>query len=239
MAGEDHRPIDLGVRGATRTRPDDSELDAIELGSPGLSWLSWKQWKQWGQWGQWRQWRRFRLVGLVCGALMVGALAGYVVATAGAHPAPGPTTPNGVVPTTRLLVGGPGQPPTVTGNRCSAQLGNALQVGLEIVNPSAAGTTLLGAQVDLPLAGMQLTKVTWGSCGQLSTVDGGSPYPLPAGATAWLTMTFDVQIACPAPLPVQVAVRYAQADKPSAVTPLGGFSDLGDVPYSGCTQTPG
>jgi hypothetical protein len=46
-------------------------------------------------------------------------------------------------------------------------------------------------------------------------------------------MTFDVLTKCPAPLPVQVNLVYARGGT-DAVAFLGGFSDLGDVPYTGC-----
>jgi hypothetical protein len=224
MAGDDDRLIDLDVRAVgSGERPGDPGLDAIEMGSPGTPW---------------RRWRRLRVAGLVCVALIVGAALGYYIGTLGAEPKTGPTEPSGAAPTARLLVPGGGQPPTATGNRCSVQLGSALQLGLEIVNQSAAGTTLLGAQVGLPLNGLRLTAIAWGSCGQLSVIDGASPYPLPPGATTWLRMTFDVLTPCPAPLPVQINLRYAQAQT-VAVAFVGGFSDLGDVAYSGCSASPG
>lgn len=56
--------------------------------------------------------------------------------------------------------------------------------------------------------------------------------------TTWLRMTFDVLVPCPAALPVEVNLRYAQAEK-VAVTPIGGFADLGDVSYTGCSAGPG
>jgi hypothetical protein len=48
-------------------------------------------------------------------------------------------------------------------------------------------------------------------------------------------MTLDVLTPCPAPLPVQVNVEYARGGT-NAVAFLGGFSDLGDVPYTGCVS---
>src|SRR5262249_35047497 len=110
------------------------------------------------------------------------------------------------------------------GNRCSVQLGDQLQLGVEVVNLSTVGTTLLRADVSLPLGGLRVAAVAWGSCGQLSAVRGANPYPLPSGATAWLTMTFDVLIPCPGPLPVLFNVTYVRAGQ-AAVSDLSGFND--------------
>ena len=84
--------------------------------------------------------------------------------------------------------------------------------------------------------GLRVTGVGWGSCGQLGAITTGNPYPLPPGATTWLTMTLDVLTPCPAPFPVQVSLTYSRAGT-DAVAYLGGFSDLGDVPYTGCSTT--
>jgi len=51
-------------------------------------------------------------------------------------------------------------------------------------------------------------------------------------------MTFDVLVPCPGPLPVLFSVTYAQAGK-VAVANVGGFSDLGDVSFTGCSASPG
>jgi hypothetical protein len=56
---------------------------------------------------------------------------------------------------------------------------------------------------------------------------------LPAGATEWPTITFDVLVRCPSPLPVQFLVSYTISGKP-ATAQLDEFPDLGQVAYSGC-----
>jgi len=232
MAGvDDDRLIDLDVRAAG---PGSSGgTDEIEIGSRSAFWL-----------GR----RGFVLVGI---ALLAAAIAGYAVGTSRGDK-PGPTVPTGAVPiggmpvdgvpidgvdevpATRLLVQGPGQPPTPTGKRCSLQDGTTLEVGLEILNGSELPTTLLEVDASLPLNGLRVTGKAWGSCGQLFPTDAANPRPLAPGATAWITITLDVLVDCPAPLPVQVDVRYMQANQIS-VAFLGGFSDLGDVPYTGCS----
>jgi hypothetical protein len=220
---EDDRPIDLEIRVANGGLPPrDSAMDAIEMGSPGVPWPRW-----------WRS----SVVGLVSVALVVGAISGYLFGT---HRAGGKTAtiaPVAVAPTTRLLVSGGGQPPTGTGNLCSVQLGDRLQLGIEVVNLSVEGATLLRADADLPMGGLRVTAIAWGSCGQLLAIDGASPYPLPAGTTVWLRMTFDVLTPCPGPLPVLFKLTYAQAGK-VAVSDLGGFDDLGGIPYTGCSTSP-
>src|SRR5215468_6169667 len=115
------------------TPPRDHVPDVIEVGS-GRSAL-----------------RRHRLgvAGLVCVTLVVGLILGYLLGTRRAQQKPSATLPTGVsatprllVPagtqpptatgvsaTPRLLVSAGTQPPTPTGKRCSAQLGNQLQLG--------------------------------------------------------------------------------------------------------------
>lgn len=83
-----------------------------------------------------------------------------------------------------------------------------------------------------------MAEVAWGSCGQLAAVDDADPHALPSGATAWLRMTFDVLVPCPKPMPVIFTATYPQAGT-VAVSAVGGFSDLGDVSYTGCSASPG
>jgi hypothetical protein len=181
---------------------------------------------------------RLGVVGLACVALVAGLIAGYLVGTQRAHQKTSATVPTQEEPTPLSLVSAGTQPPTATRNRCAVQLGNQLQLGVELVNQSSVGTTLMRADVNLPLGGLRMTESAWGSCGQLAAVDDTDPHALPSGATAWLRMTFDVLTPCPGPLPVLFAVTYAQAGK-VAISNVGGFSDLGEVPYTGCPASPG
>jgi hypothetical protein len=124
-----------------------------------------------------------------------------------------------------------------TGARCSAQHGAQLQLGLEVVNRSGTIATLRRLDPVLPLGGLRPSASAWSGCGQLTPVPAGDR-ALAAGATTWLTMTFDVLDRCPAPLPVGFTLTYTQAGRP-AVADLRGFPDLGDVPYTGtrCPQS--
>ena len=192
-------------------------MDTIETGSSAGSWL---------------RSLRVRVGLLVAVALTVGGLGGFYLGRGTPESAP---LRHPAVPTTRILVPGGGQPPTATGNRCSAQLGDTLQLGLEIVNSSTTDVSLKRADVTLPLAGLLLKETVWGTCGQVGGALAANSYVLAPGATVWLRMTFDVLTKCPAPLPVQVNLVYARGGT-DAVAFLGGFSDLGDVPYTGCVS---
>jgi hypothetical protein len=221
----DDRPTDLQVHAATDgSQAPDPRTDVLELGSSRAPWSGW---------------RRLSIVGLISLALVVGAAGGYLFGTQRTDRKTVTTGPTVVAPapTPRALVSAGAQPPTATGNRCSVQLGDQLQLGIEIVNLSTMGVTLLRADVDLPLHGLRATATAWGSCGQLSALDGADPYPLPSGTTAWLRMTFDVLTSCPGPLPVLFSVNYAEANAVN-VANLGGFNDLGDVPYTRCSAGP-
>jgi hypothetical protein len=220
MAGvDDDRAAEIEVRAG-------AVPDVIELGSARAAW----------------QRPRLGVVGLVCVTLVAGLIVGYLVGTQRAQrkttaAVPTGAASTGAAPTPRSLVSG-AQPPAPTLKRCSVQLGNQLQLGVEVVNQSSVGTTLMRADVDLPLGGLRVAAFAWTSCGQLPAVDDTDPHALPSGATAWLRMTFDVLTPCPGPLPVLFTVTYAQAGN-LAVTNVGGFNDLGDVPYTGCSASPG
>jgi hypothetical protein len=156
---------------------------------------------------------------LVAALVVAAGVAGFLLG--GRHstpPSPRPSAPPAI------------QPIAGTGQRCSAQLGARLQLGVEIVNESANPVTLHRVEEILPLAGLRATSGAWGTCGQLSPPAGGD-HPLAGAATTWLTITFDVLVPCPAPLPVLFAVRFTQAGV-DGVVEVPGFPDLGDVPYT-------
>lgn len=144
-----------------------------------------------------------------------------------------------------------------TGGKCSVQNGRELQVGVEVINISEKPVTLGQVKPILPLGGLRLVSRQWAPCGALSpswqAADGGmiviiksstgavvmgSATPggaavLPPNGTAWLSVTFQVQVACPKPLPLQFSVSYQQSGR-THTTQLAGFTDLGQVKYSGC-----
>jgi hypothetical protein len=162
--------------------------------------------------------------GLALVLVVAAAAAGYLFGTRHHTVAPAPAPVPSATPGTAL-------PITVTDRRCSVQSKDRLQLGIEIVNRSAAALTLDGVDAVLPLRGLRAAATTWGTCGQLPPA-AGDIYPVAAGGTGWLTITFDVLVACPGPLPVQFRVHYTQAGT-SGTADLPGFDDLGDVPYAG------
>jgi hypothetical protein len=157
------------------------------------------------------------------------------------HAAAAPSaTPSGSsTPAASVAVGGPTL--TQTGNLCSAQHGTTLQLGVQVVNDSAAPLTLFQVQTVLPMNGLRVTAVRWGPCSELpiGPLPDGDPQGgavdqyLTPEASGWFTITVKVLVSCPQPLPVQFVVAYAQHGKLNTV-PLAGFNDLGDVSYSGC-----
>jgi hypothetical protein len=178
------------------------------------------------------------IAGLVVAALAAGAVAGYLVGIRDVETQAGTAGPGPHASTTGSAAPLAAQSVTRTGNRCSAQLGDRLQLGVEIVNQSATTATLRRVETVLPLDGLRATASAWGSCGQLPSVDAATPHSLPPGAVTWLTTTFDVLIPCPAPIPVLFTLTYTQAGH-TAVSDLRGFPDLGDVPYTRCTAGSG
>jgi hypothetical protein len=86
--------------------------------------------------------------------------------------------------------------------------------------------------VDLPLNGLREVDAAWGTCGQLTIVPPRGQR-LEAGASGWLSVTFDVLVPCPAPLPVGFVVQYERGGRPDRAE-VWGFSDLSEVSYSGC-----
>jgi len=144
------------------------------------------------------------------------------------------------------------------GPECSAQHGHQLQVGVEVINLSGSTLSLGRIKPVLPIGGMRPIAEQWVPCGTIpspgqgsgqgsgtfiwvSTSAGSTGDPnllpggdtVPPGGTAWLSVTFQVLVTCPGPLPVQFTVSYSESGH-TQTTQLPGFSDLGEVPYSGC-----
>jgi hypothetical protein len=168
--------------------------------------------------------------------LLVGLTAGYAAGRTGnraAAPAPPPPPPRTSVssPTPPVEIS-PALVQNATG--CSAQVGrNLLQLGVPVTNQSAAAVTLGWIDVTTPLGGLRIISQQWGPCGALPTGQEMVGGKLAAGDTIWLTATFKVLVKCPGPLPVQFSVGY-DADGSDASASLPGFSDLSQVPYTGC-----
>ena len=163
--------------------------------------------------------------------LLAGLVAGYA---AGARHAGNSAAPRG------RAASSPATPPaadaftlTQVGHQCSAQIGHVLQLGVQVTNSSATSVMLRRVIVVLPLGGLREISQAWGTCGELPA---GSEIPdnaVPAGGSAWFTVTFKVLVKCPGPLPVQFTVDYDQLGREATIR-LPGFDDLGQVPYASC-----
>jgi hypothetical protein len=119
------------------------------------------------------------------------------------------------------------------GPQCSAQTGRELQLGIQVTNTSATPVTLSRVDVVLPLGGLRPVSQAWGPCGELRSFSQAPGTVLPAGGSTWFTVTFRVLVGCPQALPVQFRLRYDLDGRPGSIF-LGGFSDLGQVPYDSC-----
>jgi len=121
----------------------------------------------------------------------------------------------------------------MTGSRCAVQVGNNLQLGLEIMNYGRLTVTVDAIRAMFPLGGLRAISSGVGTCGALP----GSQIPprplLSPGQTEWIHITVAVRVTCPEPIPVWFKVRYASAGKTSS-TVLAGFPDLGPVSYRHC-----
>jgi hypothetical protein len=168
---------------------------------------------------------------LLAAGLVAGLAAGYAAGDRHAARSAAPLRSAAAPEAARLAAGG--LPVGQAGPACSAQIGSELQLGLQVTNASGAGMTLRRVETILPIGGLREVGQAWGPCGELPQADAASAASLPAGASAWFTVTFRVLIRCPGPLPVQFVVHYVQRGRPASVR-LPGFDDLGQVPYSGC-----
>jgi len=198
--------------------PTDGPDDVIEHGDRGNRPAWWPGWA-----GQ-------RTVTLAAVTLVVGLTAGYLgghlqgrapqpLRAAGATAAP--SSPQNLAPALGA-----------TGNRCAVQRGTSLQLGVEVANQSDQAVAVGGFRAVLPIGGLRARAVSVGTCGALPA---GAPtsVTLPAGATEWLTITFDVLVPCPQPYPVQFVVSYTAAGKMTTAQ-LDEFPDLGQVAYNKC-----
>ena len=174
-------------------------------------------------------------VGLVIG-LAAGYAAGYrqaprnasspAASPGSASPAPAPSPATG---TAVPFAGGPAL--TQATGTCSSQSGRKLQLGVQVTNGSAAQIELGLVYPVLPLGGLRVISQQWAPCGAHNA--GQVPAVLGPGNSTWFSLTFQVLVKCPGPLPVQFTVDYTTAGESAAVN-LPGFSDLSQVPYTGC-----
>lgn len=183
------------------------------------------------------RWWPPRIAIILCLAgLVAGLAAGYCVAAWRVRPA----APALSVPSAAALSVPPitanGTALNFDGSRCSLQVGHDLQLGIEVTNNTPELLTILRVDALLPARGLKQISWAWGPCGELP---GALPpaQALATGNSIWFTVTFQVLVSCPGPLPVEFAVRFDLRDphdSRGAVANIAAFSDLGQVPYSGC-----
>lgn len=166
----------------------------------------------------------WRVIGLIA-ALVVGGVIGYFVGDNHGRSTARPTAS----PSPRPLVK-PFAAVAVTGRQCAVQLGDRLQLGVEVTNDTTQPIMLTDIQVGLPLGGLHLRSKEFGTCGSVGGNTG--PQPLAAGNSMWINATFDVDVTCPGAIPVLFVAVYG-----SGKSVVGGFSDLGDVPYTRCSPS--
>lgn len=189
-------------------------------------------------------WRPSRGAGILAvAALAVGLAAGYA---AGDRHARGAAPRAPVAAAAPSASAAPAGAFTLTGSQALAQdigecsqqaAGQRLALGVEVTNRSTAPLTLQAVKAVLPLGGLTQTGWHWSTCGAVPRTPGQTVTILMPGQSTWLTVTFRVQLHCPAAAPVQFTVAYRTQGR-SATASLPGFSDLGQVPYSGCQVQP-
>jgi hypothetical protein len=164
-------------------------------------------------------------------ALVVGLAFGFLLGRE--HPAavtapvaqasPSPVEPNPIVGTGRscsITRPGPGGK-------------DDLELGTEIQNRSKRPLTLETPGVGLPLHGLRIAQPpTLTACGELPGI---IETVLIGGASTWVSVRVHVPGgACPAAEPVLFVINYLD-DGDRQTANVGGFNDLGKVPYPSCT----
>jgi hypothetical protein len=123
----------------------------------------------------------------------------------------------------------------VTGAMCSMQKGSDLVLGIEARNVSTVPLTLKKLVVTLPMDGMTIVSRGVGSCGEFNVPRLEDFGLAPAGAV-WFSTTVHPSERCPAPYPVEMSVTVTDpTGRPQNIS-IGGFADLGQVPWSGCPR---
>lgn len=175
---------------------------------------------------------------LTVAALAVGLAAGYAAGTQhGGTARPQPTVTVTASPSFPAPAGSLAfnlaPPVTQDTAACSVQTGHDLQLGVQFTNQSTQPLTLTTATVTTPAGFLKLAGWQWGACGALAAVNSPVGLMIEPGESTWLTATFKVQVRCPGAAHVQFTVGYLAQGR-SGTAALPGFSDLSQVPYSGC-----
>lgn len=200
---------------------DDGAEDLIEQGRG-------EQGPRWPGRFRWRPRVGKVTAGLVVAGLAVGLLGGYLAGDAHGR-SHAPVARSSPPLTSAAASIGLAQ----TGSQCSTALGHSLQLGVEVVNGSAAGMQLGSLTARFPLGGLKLTTTSWGPCGTLPFAHSAVNSVLPSGTTTWISVTVTTQGRCPVGLPVEYVASYSQLGRTFTVV-LPGFADFGDTHVAGC-----
>jgi hypothetical protein len=173
-------------------------------------------------------------------ALLVGGLAGYLLGRSGGSAHPRASAPRASSTSATAQPAGAGLGPTSalapTGQRCSAQHGRILQLGVQIVNSAGTQVVLHRVAALMPLGGLRTVGAGWDTCGALGPVSPPPTLTLPPGGTAWASARLRVLAGCPAPYPVDFRLRFALSGRDYGTT-ITEFPDLSQVSYTGCVTS--
>jgi len=125
-----------------------------------------------------------------------------------------------------------------TGRTCAVSLPGPgghpdLELGAEVRNNSAQPLILQTPGVDLPMSGLTIARPpTLNACGELPGI---TDTVLAGGDSTWLSVRVHVPHGdCPAALPVLFVVNFRGGEGYDQAH-VGGFNDLGRVPYPSCS----
>jgi hypothetical protein len=120
-----------------------------------------------------------------------------------------------------------------TGERCSAQHGRMLELGVQVVDTADTPVVLHRVDAFMPLRGLRAVGAGFDTCGAIGPVSPPPTVTVSPGASAWATVRLRVLVGCPLPYPVELRLRYSQAGTDRA-TMIDEFPDLSHVAYTGC-----
>jgi hypothetical protein len=192
----------------------DGEAEVVEFGPPAAP----------GRWPSWLP---------VAVALVAGLAAGFLIgrgqqSTGAATPPPSASS----APAPVVV-----NPVQATGRTCAITLAGPsghpdLELGAEISNRSTKPLILWTPGVDLPLGGLPIARPpTLNACGELPGI---TDTVLPGGGSTWISVRVHVPKGyCPAAEPVLFVANFRMGGRDDEFK-VGGFNDLGQVPYPGC-----
>jgi hypothetical protein len=166
------------------------------------------------------------LVGLV-----VGSIAGYFIGHSGGPSDSRPPTAGRAQPAGAAL--GSASAVTPTGERCSAQHGRMLELGVQVLDTADTPVVLHRVTAYMPSRGLRAAGGGWDTCGAIGPVPPPPTLKVLPGATAWATVRVRVLVGCPMPYPVELRLRYSQRGARHTTT-IREFPDLSHVGYTGC-----